>query len=300
MKKLLRILTVTIVLITIVILTFNYTVNNITPYSIIKPFRRANPVVTDYLKRNADRIDITTNDSVKLFGYFIKSKNSSSFGTVILLHGIGDNKESNLALTEFLAQNGYNSLIFDLRAHGQSTGSYCTYGYYEKKDVSKYITELVRRYPDKGPIAIFGHSLGGAIAIQALAADKRIKCGIAASTFCNLRQVAFDYMKRMTYIPFKYVSDISIDKAAIIANFQPDSINNEIYAAKITQPVLIIHGTDDENIPMINGCNIFKCLKSRNKELYLVKNAGHNNLYSAGSTAYLNKILSFLNKNLRK
>lgn len=300
MKKLLRLLIVTISLIAVVFFAFNYAVNNITPYSIIKPFRRTNPVITDFFKRNAESFDITTNDSIKLYGYFIKSKSSSSFGTIILLHGIGDNKESNLALTEFLAQNGYNSLIFDLRAHGQSTGSYCTYGYYEKMDVSQYISEFIKRYPNKGPVGIFGHSLGGAIAIQTLAIDKRIKCGIAASTFSNLRQVAFDYMERMTYIPFKYVSDKSIDKAAIIANFRPDSIDNEIYAGKITQPVLVIHGTNDKNIPMINGCNIFKCLKTRSKELYLVKNAGHNDLYSIGGKSYLNKILNFFNNYLRE
>ena len=76
-------------------------------------------------------------------------------------------------------------LAYDSRAHGESGGDACTYGFYEKKDLSRAIDRL-----GGGPVLAFGISLGAAVALQSAADDPRIARVVAVSAFSDLRTVA--------------------------------------------------------------------------------------------------------------
>ena len=115
----------------------------------------------------------------------IQSKQDSIRGVMILVHGIGGCKESFLSLANRLANQGIASVLFDNRAHGQSGGQYSTYGFYEKKDISRII-DHIKEQDNQIPIGIWGNSLGGAIAIQSMEYDKRIHFGIIESTFTDM------------------------------------------------------------------------------------------------------------------
>lgn len=297
-KYKIQIILITVILLIILTSASFYAIKNIAPYAVIKPYRSLNAELTSYLRSNYKKMVVTAEDSIKLTGYFIDSKTENSKGTIIILHGIGGSKESQLGIAEYFSLHGYNSIIFDLRAHGESEGLYCTYGYYEKYDVSRFIDIAESEFPDAGPIGIMGTSLGGAIAVQSMAADKRIKCGVVVSTFSSLNQIAYDYMTRLLFIPFRFVSDMALDEAGRIANFPTNEINPKDFAYKIYQPALIIHGTDDERINIKYGKEIFHNLKSPEKKFYKVKNANHDNINQVGGIKYQTEILDFLDKNL--
>ncbi|MFT6411105.1 MAG: alpha/beta superfamily hydrolase, partial [Flavobacteriales bacterium] len=79
-------------------------------------------------------------------------------------------KEFQLKYAEAFVDLGLNVVVFDLRAHGQSGGENCTYGYCEKHDVSSIIDWLTASGVE-GQIGLYGTSLGGAIALQTAAID---------------------------------------------------------------------------------------------------------------------------------
>jgi uncharacterized protein len=54
-------------------------------------------------------------------------------GTLIYLHGIADNRMSGTGIAERFAQKGFDVVAYDSRAHGESGGDACTYGYHENK-----------------------------------------------------------------------------------------------------------------------------------------------------------------------
>lgn len=282
------------------ILVSYHLIIHIAPYSIIKPYRSTNNELTNYLRNHYKKIELNTKDSLTLVGYLIESKVHQPKGTMILLHGIGDNKESQIGLAEYLSANGYNTIIFDLRAHGQSEGKYCTYGYYEKFDVKEFINKAEKEVIDLQNVGIIGTSLGGAIAIQSMATDSRIKCGVIVSTFSSLNEIVYDYMKRMLHIPLKFVSDMALNEAGKIAKFPPKEINPINYASKIEQPILLIHGSNDDRINIQNGKNIYSKIKSRDKLFYEVKNAGHNDIGKVGGIKYRSEILNFLDHRMAK
>jgi alpha-beta hydrolase superfamily lysophospholipase len=113
-----------------------------------------------------------------LSSYLTYSSLDTVKGTIILLHGIRSNKESFIGLNTKLSKLGFNSLALDSRAHGQSSGTHCTFGVKEKKDISELISTLSEKEGITENIGVWGQSLGGAIGLQALENDKRIKFGI--------------------------------------------------------------------------------------------------------------------------
>ena len=171
-----------IILIAIVsgFLVFNYfgprmiiRINNAL-YSALKKSSKNEIIQISDLKLNYQKICLKTKDNLKLYGYIIRTDSARQKATLILVHGIRSNKEAYLALSKRLADSGYNSVIIDLRAHGESDGKYCTYGFYEKDDLKLFVDTICKISGLNKNIGIWGQSLGGAIGLQTLAIDKRI------------------------------------------------------------------------------------------------------------------------------
>lgn len=296
LKKKLKIILISIV---IIISVLGYIgIKHIAPYAIIQPMRRSLALTpADFGLRSSD-FDLKTTDSVNIRGIWVNTETDSVRGIMILVHGIGDCKESFLALAKNLAERGIESVIFDGRAHGKSGGQYCTYGFKEKEDVSLIVDMIKNKAPNLS-IGIWGHSLGGAIALQALERDKRIEFGIVQSTFTQLDQVVLDYKKRFLYgIGIKSISDVVLKEAGRVADFNPDLVKPIKSVANIEQPVFIGHGDADENISVKYGEALYDNLKSKEKQFFRVKGGGHNNLIDKGGVEYSDAIMAFVEKNL--
>lgn len=74
-----------------------------------------------------------------LRGWWIPGNNHR---TVIMIHGWTSNRGEPLSQSFYLHEAGYNLLLFDLRGHGTSDGSYTTLGYAETSDVAAAISEV--------------------------------------------------------------------------------------------------------------------------------------------------------------
>lgn len=274
-----------------------YLLRYVAPMALLQPhrieFTDHRPTPEDY-GLDASTFDVVVEDSILLRGWFVSSKIKPAKATVILLHGIGSCKEHMLGLSEHFANGGYNSILYDTRAMGQSGGEYVTYGFYEKHDVSEYIDAALRRFGDVGPFAVFGNSFGGAVALQAMAIDDRIGCGIIESTFATLDETAFDYARRRARIPFHWIVRQILSGAERIADFDADEVRPEASAKEVKQPVLLIHGALDERISVDYARRVYVNLASEKKELYIIKNGTHLNLWQAGGAEYGQKQLEFL------
>jgi len=127
---------------------------------------------------------------------------------------------------------GFDVIAYDSRAHGDSEGSICTYGCFEKEDVRKIVDRI-----EHGPIVLMGHSLGAAIAIQAAAGDQRIATVVAAETFSDLRTIA---RERAPW----FLTDDIIARSFLVAEqsgrFEVDAVSPERAAKDVHVPVLLI------------------------------------------------------------
>ena len=239
------------------------------------------------------KLQITSKDSLSLNAIYRKTKEAEK-GTIILVHGIRAYKETFIPISSYLDSLGYNSLLIDLRAHGSSGGSYCTFGYKEKEDISLWIDELVNIKSSTTNIGIWGQSLGGAISLQAMAHDKRIKFGIIESTYSNFRTIVSDYFSQNSGFKAKPITDYLLWRADYLAHMKSDSVNPLDVCKKITQAIFIAHGTVDNKIKMEYNKSNFNAIPSKDKTWYPVKDAGHLNLWNTGGEEYFDAVEEFL------
>ena len=188
-------------------------------------------------------------------------------GTIVYLHGIADNRTSAAGVIERFGKRGFDVLAYDSRAHGESPGDICTYGFFEKQDLHRVLDTV-----DSGPIVLIGASLGAAVALQEAAADARVTAVIAAETFADLRTVATERA------PFFFTPGI-IGRAFQIAEqqgqFEVKAVSPEAAAVKIKIPVLLIHGAADADTPPDHSRRVLAALAGP-KRLILVPGAHHN------------------------
>jgi uncharacterized protein len=98
-------------------------------------------------------------DGIELRGWKIRAR-SMNGNWVLLFHGVSDNRTGVLGHSEFLLRHGYNVVMMDARAHGESGGDIATYGWKERYDTvaitnALYSTENVRH------LGVLGVSMGG-------------------------------------------------------------------------------------------------------------------------------------------
>src|SRR5581483_7289694 len=173
--------------------------------------------------------------------------------TIIVLHGVNGNRTSVIRFAMTLSQSGFNVLLFDWRAHGESEGDYVTYGYHERRDVLAAIDFLKQEFNiDADRIGLLGLSMGAAIALQVAALNKTVKAVWADSPFASLLRISTEVATRVTGLPASIMSPLAkatFKVAGYRAGFDPTLVNPAEFARKIRCPVVLVHGTDDELIP---------------------------------------------------
>jgi alpha-beta hydrolase superfamily lysophospholipase len=261
---------------------------------VIKPRKQTEGVTPASIQLPYEQFRLQVADSLNLDTYYIPAESDTPKATLILLHGIGNNKNGWVETAAMYRKWGYASLLYDARAHGASDGTYCTLGFHEKHDVSKAIDWLeTNKAADK--IGIIGNSMGGAVALQALAIEPRLQFGMIECSFTDMRSVVHAYQKRYAYgLSFEGFTNENIDKAAEIAGFDPDQVCPVCDASKITQPILLFHGSKDINIDPSSMDKIYAALGSAQKEKVLVEGADHYTIMQVGGDAVRNKMREFL------
>ena len=188
-------------------------------------------------------------------------------GTIIFLHGVGDTRASSVGVIRRYVPRGFDVIAYDSRAHGESEGDVCTYGFFEKDDLRRVLDAL----QDPGPIVLIGSSLGAAVAHQEAADDPRVRVVVAAETFSDLRTVAAERA------PFVMTNGM-IQRAFLLAEqrgrFPVDDVSPQAAARRITVPVLVIHGGGDHETPPDHSRRVFEAVQSK-KRLIIVPDAGH-------------------------
>jgi dipeptidyl aminopeptidase/acylaminoacyl peptidase len=243
-----------------------------------------------------ETVTFPTSEGLELAGWLIAPVGEANGYTVILVHGLAANRSAMLTRAVMLAQNGYQTFLFDLRNHGESQGEVTTVGYLETQDVLAAAAYL-RSRPDVEPtqIAVWGHSLGAVAVMNAAADDPTMRAVIAESGLPHLGpEVTTPIVKALTGrppTPSPAWVLWFVDRETGVPASQLD-----VYVAleQITpRPILFVHGMDDTVVPMENSEKMFAAANEP-KQLYLIAGAGHANLSEPDPLAYAATMLQFL------
>ncbi|GFM76125.1 alpha/beta hydrolase [Pseudomonas cichorii] len=205
---------------------------------------------------------------------------------ILYLHGSRWNLTGQLFRIEQLRALGFSILAIDYRGFGQSMGQLPSEDtVYEDARIAW--DRLKQLQPDPQRRLIYGHSLGGAVAVD-LAAElgrdakeddtpTQARGLIIESTFTNLADVAAAIAN--TSLPVRWLLSQKFDSLDKIAD--------------IHMPVLIVHGTDDRYVPARFSEELFEAAQEP-KNLLLVPGGTHNNSMRLGRQAYSQAIQTLL------
>jgi|YelNatPaOPRAMG01_1025707.scaffolds.fasta_scaffold00811_19 fermentation-respiration switch protein FrsA (DUF1100 family) len=215
----------------------------------------------------------TAADGVKLHGWWLPKADAP---VLLWFHGNAGNISHRLENIKLLVDEvGVGVFIFDYREYGWSQGSISREG--TCKDAAaayRYLTET--RGISGLDIILFGRSLGTALATD-VALKGPSRALILESAFTNSQEMA----KLLAPFLFDWRPGVPYDNLGRIGY--------------VSVPVLIIHGTDDELIPVDMARRVFTAA-SEPKELYLIPGAHHNDTYLVGGQEYLRRLRDFIDK----
>jgi fermentation-respiration switch protein FrsA (DUF1100 family) len=237
-------------------------------------------------------------DGVELRGWKIRAP-SSNGNWVLVLHGVSDNRTGVLGHCEFLLRRGYNVVMMDARAHGESGGDKVTYGWKERYDTVA-ITSALFSTENVHHFGALGVSLGAAIALQSAAVEPRIEGVIAEDPFADLREVSYDYAglhisPLLGETVFRPATIFALDEMAKEDGFRPEDVSPEKAVAARSFPILLICGTRDHTIPCRHAERIYRAARGP-KELWIVDGAEHASALGRAPGEYENRVIGFLTR----
>ena len=228
------------------------------------------------------QVEITAGDGAILRAWTIRPA-SGNGDSVILLHGMADNRDGMLGPADMLLRSGYSVLLPDARAHGMSGGDLATYGYLETGDLQRWFDWLVQKQAPHCIDAI-GESMGAAQLLESLRTVHGFCAVVAESPFASFREVSYvrigewfgtgPWLGRTLLRPV-VESGILYARWTYGVELAQDNPAQAVAAGRV--PVLLIHGLADNNIPPYNSEMILAASKGRNPNVSLWEppHAGH-------------------------
>jgi uncharacterized protein len=199
-------------------------------------------------------VSVRASDGVQLRGWFASPTNANG-DAVILLHGVGDNREGMGGFAELFLSKGYAVLLPDSRAQGESGGGFPTYGVKETDDVHRWFNWLAAQQHPRCTFGM-GESMGAAILLQSVRLETRFCAVVAESSFASFRRIAYvrvgqfagtgPWLGKIVLRPAVELAFLygKITRGIFLTDASPE---NAVVGSRI--PILLIHGLSDDNIP---------------------------------------------------
>ncbi len=253
------------------------------------------------VEKMSKKIEFENSSGKKLVGDFYPA---SSEEAIIMCHGFtGDRHEWGRfdKLAEAFNETGFNVLTFDFSGSGESDDD--SISVEKEVDDLKSAINFMRK---KGffKIGLFGLSMGGLICLNN---TENVSAIVLAAPVSNKEEnyeegrlipKGFVKLENGNFL-FKYKKDTDVFRRKVVVDKkiieERENINQEELLRNVKCPVLIVHGTEDESVPLQDSENAIRYL-NEDSRLYIIKSADHGFNDQIGEIADLS--MDFFKKHL--
>lgn len=210
-------------------------------------------------------ITLPTPDGETLVAWYARAKPGEP--TLLYFHGNAGSLATRVERVLKYVERGRGILILTYRGFGGSTGTPSEIS--NIADAKLSYDYLINKGLRPEDILLYGESLGTGVAVQTAAA--RPAAGlILDAPYTSLSDVAAE---RYPWVPVRWLMS--------------DPYRSDLYLAKLTLPVLVVHGDRDDTVPVAMGRKVYE-LAGGPKELAIINGAGHSDHYLFGSFDIIN------------
>jgi len=193
-------------------------------------------------------------------------------GTLLFMHGNGQNISAHLGAVYWLPKQGYEVLMFDYRGYGQSTGTPAIAGVIE--DARNMLSWAATDSCSHGrTLTVMGHSFGASLAIYVTAQfpeKQKLNGLVSISAFSDYREISRDALSRHWFTRlFKWPLSLTINN-----RYRPVAVISEITPL----PVYILHSPNDPVVPVYHADELYAAARFPKYRLSIV--GKHNDVFA--------------------
>lgn len=222
----------------------------------------------------------TSSGSELVCGYLHINPDSNTL--ILFFHGNGEIAADYDSLAPLYTSAGSSFWVLDYRGYGRSTGMPSLMNIFtDAEAVLADVPRLAQKVgQDFEQILIMGRSLGSAPAIHLASTHSRNLAGLVLdSPFAN----SLDLIRRL-------------GGPRISPTDLPGFEDNLDKIRNCRLPTLIIHGANDQIIPVSESRALYASSPASHKKLLIIENAGHNDLLWVGLEEYSETLIGFIRK----
>lgn len=234
-----------------------------------------------------ESVSFKSSDGTHLSGWFFKSATKPVKGTIIQFHGNAENMTSHFRSLVWVIAHGYNLFTFDYRGYGTSEGRPTIEGL-NMDAVAAYSTVAGHPEASKGPLILYGQSLGGIVLLKAMENFQNrsmVSHVIVEGSFLSYQEIAREKLSHIWLTwPVQHLAYLLLsDQFAAVQSIQQVS----------PIPLLVIHGRQDPVIPFRFGEAVFDTAKQP-KTFWAVENGRHIDAMISNSGKYRRRLIVYL------
>ena len=207
----------------------------------------------------AEEVALTAADGVGITVWHVAPKDDKP--VILYFHGNGGALHYRVERFKKLIADGIGLVALEYRGFGGNAGSPSEHGLIA--DAEAAYAFAAARYPAK-QIVLWGESLGSGVAV-AIAAEKPVGRVILEAPFTSTAAVA---SIRYWYMPVRLL--------------MKDQFHSDERIGKVTAPLLILHGFQDQIVPYAMGERLFE-LANQPKHIVKFLDGGHEDLDANGA-----------------
>lgn len=237
--------------------------------------------------------EIISEDGLKLKGDIFWG-DEESHRWLLAIHGYTGKRSDMQGIAGFYGMKGYNVLMPDMRAHGESEGTYIGMGWLDRKDVLGWIDYTLELDPE-AEIILHGVSMGGAtvMMVSGEALPKQVKGIVEDCGYTSVWDIFSDELSYLFHLPDFPLLYIASGISSLRAGYGFRNASSVKQVEKSTVPILFIHGSEDNFVHTDMVYEVYEACHAP-KDILVVEGAGHGDAYRMDPEGYFGKVFEFL------
>ena len=235
--------------------------------------------------QNLEDVRVRADDGILLHGYYLKAEKPCG-KLVMFHHGFTSKAIDNGNHVKFFHDLGYEVLLLDLRAHGESEGRYIGFDLFESEDALRWIEFLKKRAGKPVRIILHGFSLGGATVMKMSSrVPEEVRFIVEDSGYTE----ACTLLSKSPLFPLLKI----IHKRLTGLDLKDTDVRPDLERARV--PILFVQGTEDRLVPAGNGPYLYEYYQGP-KDCFFVPGARHIESMYVDPDGYAEKLEGMIRK----
>ena len=261
-------------------------------------FPLSDPAYVKWLESKAEKVVMRNSDGKKLSGLSLNNYDTSH-SYIIICHPLTLNSRDMALYAYHFYDLGFNVILPDSRGYGEGEYNKTSFGYFEKRDILDWVNGIVKK-DENAKIFLFGVGMGGSTVLMAseLNLPDNVKGIISDSAYSGVKELFKENINEFYSVPSFPATQIAslYVKATEGWSFGDADVVESVKKAQV--PILIIHGGEDEIVPVEQSNDLYEACPVKGSDHILIRGAMHAQTQNFKSDKYWQGVDEFILLNL--